>query len=491
MRKWFALATMFALFSGLAAAALEESTPEAEGVPPAALVHFLGELEKRQWPDSETQSFVVLKNGKIIAEAYRAPYTAETRRGVASVTKGFTGIAVGFAVQEGRLKLDDKVVGFFPGRLPEPLPEAAKKLTVRDLLRMQTGHDKCASGAMFEAKDHVRGFFEEPFVHEPGTTFRYNSGASWMLSEIITKLTGMSMADYLKPRLFEPIGFGEFEWEADDQGVNYGGWGMVITTRQMAMFGQFCVQKGQWNGKQLLNREWFDLMTADPADTCNRAVNGADWNYGYGLHVWLTHIDGVTRFDGSGGQYVLMMPEQNAVVAAQGCVRDFVPFMTDFWNYLYPGLCGMRVPPVEDAAAGWAAEVAAFKCALPVSCGAGFPSHIAADFKPNELKITSLEVSFDGKVANLKLNAEPQVAFEVGAWRKNSFEPKRDELIGYPFYGAAAVAAPNQLKLEGRNVAFGYAFTIEITSGDSDMKITFSDNKRTVTVDGQPRSQCR
>ncbi|MDD4818567.1 MAG: serine hydrolase [Victivallaceae bacterium] len=478
--------------------AAECATPESVGVSSSAVVRFIDELEKQKWPENEYQSFVVMKNGKIIAEAYRAPYTADMPRFVASITKGFTGIAVGFAVQEKLVSLDERVIDIFPDRLPDPLPENAEKVTVRDLLTMQTGQNRCAANAMFNDEDHVRGFFMEPFVFEPGTSFRYNSGASNMLSQIITKRTGMSMLEYLTPRLFEPLGFGIPEWSADDCGVNFGGWGIAVTPRQMALLGQFCVQNGMWNGRQLLNRQWFEDMTANPAPTMDRHIADADWNYGYGLHVWLTHVEGITRFDGSGGQYIIMMPEENAVLAVTGCVGSFTPLMNILWNYLYPGLRGDRVPEVPDAANALKKRLAEFKCPMPVAGDGGFPAHVFADFSKGRLTrdgdgltLGDISLDFDGKELRLTEGATAPLRFAVGEWALNEIDADFDRLFAMTFFGTAAVTAPNELTLICRYATATYVCKIVFKVDGDRVKVCFSDAQNTQTVVGNVKLECR
>ena len=477
---------------------VECAAPESVGVSSSTLVRFIDELEKHKWPDNEYQSFVVMKDGKIIAEAYRAPYKADMPRFVASITKGFTGIAIGFAVQEKLVSLDERLVDIFPDHLPDPLPKNAEKVTVRHLLTMQTGQDRCAAGAMSKDKDHVRGFFMEPFVFEPGTSFRYNSGASNMLSQIITQRTGMSMCDYLTPRLFEPLEFGIPEWSADDNGVNFGGWGIAVTPRQMALLGQFCVQKGMWNGRQLLNRQWFDDMTANPAPTMDRHIADADWNYGYGLHVWLTHVNGVTRFDGSGGQYIIMMPEDNAVLAVTGCVSSFTPLMNILWDYLYPGLHGDRVPEVPDAANVLKKRLAEFKCPLPIAADGGFPAHVNVDFTKeklvfdgDELTLGVVSLDFNGKELRFSVGDSAPVRFSVGNWALNEMDTDFDRLFPMTFFGAAAVTAPNELTLICRPVTAPYISKIVFKVDGDRVSMCFSDIQKTQTVVGNVKMECR
>ncbi len=322
---------------------IARALPSEEGVDPAAIMEFARGLEEKMMLSGDLKSgnadsFLLMKNGRIIAEAAWAPFKVDTPRHVFSMSKGFTSTGVGFAVQEGLLSVDDKVIGFFPDKVPEKVSENLAAMTVRDLLMMQTGHEKCTAEEIFKHDDVATGFFAAEVKYKPGTHYVYNNGATYMLSAIITKVTGMPLAEYLKTRFFEPLGFKSYEWEADKAGINFGGWGLKICMEDAARFGQFYLQKGAWNGKQLLNREWCETVTSA---LCNvgAAGNTPDWQQGYGYQFWRGQ-HGSYRIDGYLTQYSIVMEKENAVLVLFGAAHKMQQPLDVLWGKLLPALQG-------------------------------------------------------------------------------------------------------------------------------------------------------
>lgn len=222
--------------------ALPRSTPEAEGVSSKAIIGFLDAMDKTK---HEMHSLMILRHGKVIAEGWWKPYRPDLKHTLYSLSKSFTSTAVGFAVNEKRLTVNDKVVSFFPDRLPEKVSDDLAALTVKDLLSMSVGQAPDPTG-MVTAKDTdwVKGFFAVPIQHKPGTVFLYNSMATYMLSAIVQKVTGQKIIDYLKPRLFIPIGIQGMDWETDLNGINTGGWGLRIKQKILPASGNYIFKKG-------------------------------------------------------------------------------------------------------------------------------------------------------------------------------------------------------------------------------------------------------
>ena len=224
---------------------LPRSVPEAEGVSSGNIITFLDSAAASKY---EFHSFMFLRHGKVIAEGWWNPYRPDLKHTLNSASKSFTSTAIGFAISEKKLSLDDQVAKFFPEYLPDTITVFLSKQRIRDLLSMSTGQRR--EPPLSGDEIWIKSFLAMPFINEPGTTYRYSSVASYMLSAIVQKVTGQKVIDYLAPRLFEPLAIEGMDWETDAYGINTGGWGLRLKTEDLAKFGQFYLQKGQWNGKQ-------------------------------------------------------------------------------------------------------------------------------------------------------------------------------------------------------------------------------------------------
>jgi CubicO group peptidase (beta-lactamase class C family) len=292
---------------------------------------------------TEMHSIMIVRNGKVVAEHWFDGFAADKPHVMHSVSKTFTATAIGFAVSEGRLKVSDKVAPFFPDKMPADVSENLKSLEIRHLLTMSSGHDvepKRGDG------DWLETFFNAPFEHKPGTQFVYNSLATYVLSAIIQKTTGEKLIDYLAPRLFDPLGITGAEWQESAAGINCGGWGLFVKTEDMAKLGLFILQKGVWNGNRLLPAAWFDEATTSkiaslPSGTKREDLKikpeESDWLQGYGYQMWRSRHNSY-RADGAYGQYILVLPEKNAVIAATAQVNDMQAELNLIWEYLLPAL---------------------------------------------------------------------------------------------------------------------------------------------------------
>lgn len=265
---------------------------------------------------NEIHSLVVLKGGKLIYERYAEGQEKDALHILWSASKTFAATAVGFAVQEGLLTVDDKVIGFFDeSELPAEPSDELKSLTVKHLLTMTSGFARNILGPI-EA-----GVVEHPaaeqlsygFKFAPGDHFEYNSMSTYILSAIITKLTGQTVEQYLESRLFQPLGIRRHLWETSADGYSMGGWGLHITTASLAKMGQFFLQKGVWDGKRLLNEEWFDEAMSVQVSTGDG--QHGEWSQGYGYQMWKCSVPGMYRLDGAWGQYSIIIPDKDAVVA--------------------------------------------------------------------------------------------------------------------------------------------------------------------------------
>ncbi len=283
-------------------------------------------------PEMELHSAMVLHHGRVVAEKWWEGNGADSLHVMHSVSKSFTAAAVGFAVNEGLFALDDKVVSFFPDKAPEENP-LMMEMTVRDLLTMSTGQMEQSSRSV---DDWIADFMNNPVVDKPGTVFRYNSLATFMLSAIVQNTSGQKLLDYLQPRLFGPLEIEGIRWDENPQGINTGGWGLYVRAEDMAKFGQLFLQKGVWNGKQLLPQGWVEeasswkISNGDPAQD-------SDWTQGYCYQMWRCRHNAY-RADGAWGQFIVVIPDEDAVVVITAHARDMQAELDLVWRYILPVL---------------------------------------------------------------------------------------------------------------------------------------------------------
>ncbi|MCA1596813.1 MAG: beta-lactamase family protein, partial [Chloroflexi bacterium] len=297
---------------------LPRSTPEAQGIASSSIQAFVEEVQESI---RELHSFQLLRHGHVLAESWWRPYSPGLPHMLFSLSKSFTSTAAGLAISEGRFSLDDTVVSFFPDDVPPEVGEHLAAMRVRHLLSMSTGHGEDTLGSLTrgQVENWVQAFLGCPVVYEPGTHFLYNSGATYMVSAIVQKTTGSTVLDYLKPRLFDPIGITGPAWESCPRGINTGGWGLSVRTEDISRFGQLYLQKGIWEGRRLLPEEW--VIEATSRHIANGDNPESDWNQGYGYQFWRCRHNAY-RGDGAFGQYCVVMPEQDAVLAITAGLGD-------------------------------------------------------------------------------------------------------------------------------------------------------------------------
>ena len=314
--------------------AMPRSAPEAQGVSSSALFQFVEEAEQKI---DALHSVMVVRHGQVIAEGWWAPYAAAEPHQMFSLSKSFTSTAVGLAIADGKLSVDDPVLKFFPDEAPEKPGTNLRAMRVRDLLTMSTGHhaEDLQSFPYHAEESVVKKFLALPVPHKPGTLFVYNTPATYMLSAIVQKVTGQTVLDYLRPRLFEPLGMAKPTWEASKQGVSMGGFGLSVRTEDIARFGQLYLRRGMWNGKQLVPASWVD--TATSRWMSNGSSPTSDWDQGYGFQFWRCRY-GAFRGDGAHGQFCVVLPELDAVVAITAGTKDLQGVLNLVWAKLRPAL---------------------------------------------------------------------------------------------------------------------------------------------------------
>ena len=328
---------------------LPRSTPSAEGVDSRGIIDFLKAAADSK---NEFHSLMFLRHGKVVAEGWWYPYAPELKHTLYSTSKSFTSTAVGFAVSAGNFKVTDKVISFFPGSLPDTVSQNLKDMEVKDLLTMSAGQDPDPTFLIPQNyTDWVKAFLARPVVNKPGTKFLYNSMASYMLSAIVQKVTGEKIIDYLTPRFFTPLGIKGMDWETDPMGINTGGWGLRLKTEDMAKFGQFYLQNGLWGNNQLLPAEWVKEATTYKIDQAPGVADSirskSDWMQGYCYQFWRCRHDAF-RADGAYGQYIIVMPDKDAVIAITCETPDMQDELNMVWEYLLPAIKDEPLPPNSE-----------------------------------------------------------------------------------------------------------------------------------------------
>jgi CubicO group peptidase (beta-lactamase class C family) len=396
----------------------QRSTPEAEGIASAALLAFVDAVDQL----GGLHSLMLVRHGRVVAEGWWHPYAREYPHMLFSLSKSFTSTAIGLAVAEGRLTVDDAVISFFPEERPATVSKNLAAMRVRDLLTMTSGHGEDTTRGMHERPDGnwIKAFLEQPVTHEPGTYFVYNSGATFLLSAILQKLTGERLLDYLQPRLFQPLGIENPTWEQSPQGIDVGGWGLSITTEDIARFGQLYLQQGHWQGQQLVPQEWVKAATAAQVDNSPNA--NRDWEQGYGYQFWRCRHNAY-RGDGAFGQFCIVLPAQEAVLAINAGVGNMQAVLDQVWAHLLPAFQAEPLP--ADAQAHEALRQRLAGLAMPLAQGepsspvaqqvSGRCYHIETPEQPLE----SVSLTFQGNQAILTLHAaqgDEQIVCGSGEW---------------------------------------------------------------------------
>jgi CubicO group peptidase (beta-lactamase class C family) len=403
---------------------LPRSVPEAEGVSSGDILAFINAVENSK---NELHSFMFLRHGKVIAEGWWNPYRPDLKHTLYSTSKSFTSTAAGFAVSEKLLSVNDKVVSFFPEYLPDTVSSYLAELTVKYLLTMSVGQS--ADPTFIDSRDSnwVRGFLAHPIVYEPGTKFLYNSMATYMVSAIVQRVTGQTIIDYLTPRLFKPLGIEGIDWETDPMGTNTGGWGLRLKTEDMAKFGQLYLQKGMWNGKQILAAEWIEEATSkkieQAPDAPQSAKDSSDWLQGYCYQFWRSRHNAY-RADGAYGQFIIIMPDQDAVIAITAETPDMQNELNLVWEYLLPAMKKEKLPANKDEDSRLKQKLSSLT--LPVhektanSSIAATISDRMYSLEPNEKKIEAVTFQFADNICQLVMKTDTSTysfSFGSGSWQ--------------------------------------------------------------------------
>ena len=322
---------------------LPRSTPAAEGISTQAVINMMDSL--MALPECDIHHVMVVRHGKVVAELHPAPFRAEDSHTLYSASKTFTSLAVGIAIDENLLRLDDRVMTFFPDKRSNRVSDNMADMTVRDLLMMASGV-KPDWTMRNNSLDWVKDWLAKPVDDKPGSLFQYDSMCTFMLSAIVQRVTGQTMLEYLQKRLFEPMHITVADWETSPDGINTGGWGLRVQAETMAKLGLLLLNKGNWNGEQLVSADYVEAA-------CSRLIDGGakttvpptDGNQGYGYQIWQSKWPGSFRADGAMGQYTVVVPQEDLAVVILGMKLYGHEELACIWNQLMPGLKAMPLQP--------------------------------------------------------------------------------------------------------------------------------------------------
>ncbi|WP_239157276.1 serine hydrolase domain-containing protein [Actinocatenispora thailandica] len=334
-------------------------------------------LERVAAAGVECHSLMVVRHGHVVAEGWWTPYSPERPHLLYSLTKSFGSIAVGLAIESGRLRLDDRIVDVLPDHVPESVSPRAAQLTVHHLLSMTTGHrsDTLERAWALEPDDLVRGFLRLPPDEPPGARHAYDNTTTYLLTRMIERALGRTVPDLLAERVFGPMGVTDVTWERLRGGATFGFHGLYLTTEAVAAFGELLLRGGRWQGRQLIPAEWVALATRRHVGTRQFAdgTREADWLVGYGYQFWRSRHG--YRGDGAMGQLCLVVPEYGLVVAVTAATWRTQVILDAVWDCLLPALDGTPTAAPRGAGPGPANDPAA----IPDGAGGGASDDPAAN----------------------------------------------------------------------------------------------------------------
>ena len=383
-------------------------TPESAGIPSEALERFYREIQTLKMP---LHSFLLLRNGKLVTEGYWSPHTPDEQHILYSVSKSITSLAVGFCIEEGLFHLTDKIVDLLENTIDYPVDAFTSEITIRHLLTMCSGHPSATDRT---GRDWVRTYLQTPPPCPPGTLFSYDSMATHTLCAIIQKMTGMKLMDYLKPRLFDPLGIEGVYCLEDPMGIAAGSRGMHCKTQDMAKLGQLFLQKGVFAGRQVVPARYLEEATKKQVDTASNNSN-IDGNTGYGYQFWRMRGDAY-GCRGIGGQLIVVIPSLDIVWVSTGNLLDDEGsddlVLRLFWSMIAPFIFPAPLPENPQARARLSALTRDLTLPMPEGGTKGdllkFLPGKSYGFAPNAAGLSSIHFSKeeDGLGLTLQFAAE-------------------------------------------------------------------------------------
>ena len=442
-------------------------TPESAGIPSGALVRMMKRLGALEY----VNSVILLRHGRSVLECWLDPYERDTPHQLFSLSKSFTSCAVGLARSEGRLNISDKLISFFPEYDSVVTDPRMRTVTLRDLLTMRSGHTVCATKYMFGRPDYAEAFLASPLDTEPGTCFAYNSGATYMLSAVIRKVTGENLREYLMPRLFEPLEMVPGIWESCPGGIDLGGWGLYMTTDDLAKFAQLLLQHGLWNGKQILPSDYLAEATKKQAD--NSANQLPDWKQGYGYQFWVSQHG--YRGDGAAGQLAVVLEDQDLCIAATSCLCDMQNLLNVFWEELLPNLQPGALP--EDPAAQKELQnvLAGMRIRIPDTSfpAPGRARHACFRFRENAAGIRQCKVTTGADACSLTfLTGKGQEQLRAGFGHFEYSVLQLTDGLPHPVAAYACWTAPDKLEIRSliRDGIYRDVWTVDFSDPEEPLK---------------------
>jgi len=288
---------------------LPRATPESMGMPSEKIINYFDSLMK--FPNTEIHSVIIMRHGRIIAELHPKPFMPQYGHTLFSCSKTFTAVAIGIAIHDHLLKLEDRIVNFFPEYLSYPISAQLQRITVEDLLTMRSGF-VVDTKMRTVSKTWIKDYLNHAMNAEPGTRFAYDSIDTYLLSAIIQRVTGKTLLEYLKESIFNPLHINEVKWEYSPEHITTGGWGLYLQPESMAKFGQLLLQKGKWRGRQLIPADWVTQMMRKHVSNSQ----GDDYCY----QMWRCGTHDAARADGAYGQFIYVIPNKDMVVTVTQCM---------------------------------------------------------------------------------------------------------------------------------------------------------------------------
>ncbi len=462
---------------------LPRATPESQGMASVSIRKFLEAINSS---GQEFHSLMILRHGNVVAEGWWAPYSSEHRMQLYSASKSFTGTAIGYAVSESLLTVDDPVIEFFPDLLPENVGDNLKAMKIRHLLSMSVGHARDSILLLEASPPGVpweKTFLAQPVVVAPGSEFMYNSGASFMLSSIVKKVSGKTAQDYLKTRLYDPLDITDATWGENFEGVNMGASHLRMKTEDLAKFGQLYLQKGIWNGKNVLSEKWVREASSKQIENGH---NDSSWGYGYGYQFWLNPPGGY-RADGAFGQYSMILPEQEAVVTITSESIDTAKTMQMVWDDLVPVMENTNLPENKDELNQLRKDLKSLKY-VPPQMQKSSPVAASVSGKKfllgqNEFNTKSVTFGFTGDhcIFTVKEDAKPDIVITHGMnyWiREGNEKPLVHSLFSLRRIDFDSIVAASATWKDENTLLLTWRF-IETTHGDQ-LTCIFDKDKLTI-----------
>lgn len=413
---------------GVYAKSPQKIAPTSVGIEPKQFILMYDSLMNSDL--TEIHHVVVMVDGKIAGELHPAPFKAEHKHTLYSVSKTFVAVAVGLAVDDGLLNVNDPFVKYFPEYINDKIDVRLRDIKIKDMLTMQSGF-KTNGGMRNSQEKWIEYYMTRPLVADPGTRYSYDSIETYLLSAVVQKVTGKTVLELLNERVFGPMGIEDAEWELSPEGVSVGGWGIYLSAYTQAMFGQLLLQRGEWNGKQLVSEQWIDEMMSV------HVVREAN---DYGYQIWLCEYPGAWRADGAFGQYIIIVPQKNMVVVLNQCSRSKgFPERSNIWHTVVKNAlnCAIDANPAELA------ELAEYekKASLPVLKGEGASAMCEKyngktfELEKNKLGWKSVGFKFGNDIAFLEVVDAENKKSVIELGYKNWLT---SQLAGYPHYSIQA-----------------------------------------------------